>query len=76
MTVGHNMSCDWSLVSVGQWKATCIKYDVSTQPVSIHLPVTRLLAGLYPHLNKLGLSFREAHKQVGIVWSLEFVSLM
>lgn len=28
----------------------CIKYDVSSQPVSIHLPVIRLLAGLHLHL--------------------------
>ncbi|KAI0239314.1 E3 ubiquitin-protein ligase UBR2 [Lamellibrachia satsuma] len=60
-------SAKMTVCTVGQWKATCIKYDVSTQPVSIHLPVTRLLAGLYPHLNKLGLSFREAHKQQWLI---------
>ena len=64
-----------SLVSVGQWKATCIKYDVSTQPVSIHRPVTRLLAGLYPRLNKLGLSFGQTHRQVSLRIQQSFVVL-
>ncbi|KAL0272834.1 UNVERIFIED_CONTAM: hypothetical protein PYX00_005659 [Menopon gallinae] len=37
--------------------ATCIQYDVATKPVSIHLQVSRFLAGLYLHLEKYGLSF-------------------
>lgn len=37
--------------------ALCHQYDVSTQPVSIHLPLSRFLAGLYLHLEKFGLSF-------------------
>ncbi|KAL5008356.1 hypothetical protein ScPMuIL_013937 [Solemya velum] len=36
--------------------AQCIKYSVSTQPVSIHIPVTRFLAGLHVQLGKYGLS--------------------
>lgn len=35
----------------------CLHYDVSTQPVSIHLPLSRFLAGLYIHLDKFNLSF-------------------
>ncbi|KAK3092305.1 hypothetical protein FSP39_001069, partial [Pinctada imbricata] len=38
-------------------KARCLKYDVSTQPVSIHLPLSRFLAGLYVYMEKFGLSF-------------------
>lgn len=36
---------------------SCLQYDVSTQPVSIHLPLTRFLAGLHLHLEKYGLTF-------------------
>jgi E3 ubiquitin-protein ligase UBR2 len=35
----------------------CLTYDVTTKPVSIHLPLTRLLAGLYIHLQKFNLTF-------------------
>lgn len=35
----------------------CLHYDVSTQPVSIHLPLSRFFAGLYLHLDKFGLNF-------------------
>lgn len=37
--------------------ATCIQYDVASQPVSIHLPLSRFLAGLHLHLEKFGLGF-------------------
>lgn len=35
----------------------CLHYDVSSKPVSIHLPLTRLLAALHLHLEKFGLHF-------------------
>ncbi|XP_048517590.1 E3 ubiquitin-protein ligase UBR2 isoform X2 [Dendroctonus ponderosae] len=35
----------------------CLHYDVSSKPISIHLPVTRLLAALHLHLEKYGLHF-------------------
>ncbi|XP_046403527.1 E3 ubiquitin-protein ligase UBR2 isoform X2 [Ischnura elegans] len=44
-------------VEVGEHSAACIKYDVSSKPVSVHLPLSRLLAGLHLHLHKHGLSF-------------------
>ncbi|XP_069676845.1 E3 ubiquitin-protein ligase UBR2 isoform X3 [Periplaneta americana] len=44
--------------------ATCIQYDVATQPVSIHLPLSRFLAGLHLHLEKFGLSFDSHELQV------------
>lgn len=37
--------------------ATCIQYDVAIKPVSIHLQVSRFLAGIYLHLEKYGLSY-------------------
>ncbi|XP_052273758.1 E3 ubiquitin-protein ligase UBR2-like isoform X2 [Dreissena polymorpha] len=38
-------------------QAECLKYDVETQPISIHLPVTRVLAGLHTYLGDHFLSF-------------------
>ncbi|XP_061173944.1 E3 ubiquitin-protein ligase UBR2-like isoform X1 [Saccostrea echinata] len=35
----------------------CIKYDVQSQPVSIHLPLTRYLAGLLVNMGKFDLQF-------------------
>lgn len=35
----------------------CLPYDVSTKPVSIHLPLSRFLAGLHLHLEKYELEF-------------------
>jgi E3 ubiquitin-protein ligase UBR2 len=35
----------------------CLTYDVASKPVSIHLPLSRLLAGLYVHLQKFNLTF-------------------
>lgn len=37
--------------------ASCLMYDVSSKPVSIHLPLTRFLAGLYVHFEKFDLTF-------------------
>lgn len=37
--------------------ANCLMYDVATKPVSIHLPLTRFLAGLYIHFEKFNLTF-------------------
>lgn len=36
---------------------SCFMYDVASKPVSIHLPLSRLFAGLYLHLEKFGLTF-------------------
>ncbi|XP_029032051.2 E3 ubiquitin-protein ligase UBR2 [Osmia bicornis bicornis] len=38
--------------------ATCLQYDVSSEPVSIHLPLSRFLAGLFPYLEKHDLHFQ------------------
>ncbi|XP_064624216.1 E3 ubiquitin-protein ligase UBR2-like isoform X2 [Lineus longissimus] len=45
------------MVNVGGHEANVIRYDVSTQPVSIHLPVSRLLTGLHLCLEKFGMTF-------------------
>ncbi|XP_055625385.1 E3 ubiquitin-protein ligase UBR1 [Toxorhynchites rutilus septentrionalis] len=37
--------------------ASCLMYDVASEPVSIHLPLTRFLAGLYVHFEKFDLTF-------------------
>lgn len=37
--------------------ASTLYYDVSSKPVSIHLPLSRFFAGLYLHLEKFDLSF-------------------
>ncbi|CAL7936397.1 unnamed protein product [Xylocopa violacea] len=38
--------------------ATCFQYDVSSEPVSIHLPLSRFLAGLFPYLEMHDLHFQ------------------
>lgn len=40
--------------------ASCLQYDVSTEPVSIHLPLSRFLAGLFLFLEKYDLEFQSA----------------
>lgn len=42
--------------SVAGFMAKCIRYDVASQHVSIHLPLTRFMAGLCLHLEKHGLN--------------------
>lgn len=44
-------------VTICNHKAVCLTYDVTTKPVSIHLPLSRFFAGLYLHLGKYGLSY-------------------
>lgn len=44
--------------------ASCIQFDVSSQPVSIHLPLSRFLAGLHLHLEKFGLHFDSSEFQL------------
>ncbi|CAH1958819.1 unnamed protein product [Acanthoscelides obtectus] len=42
----------------------CLPYDVSTKPVSVHLPLTRFLAALHLYLEKYGLHFDSPEFQV------------
>lgn len=42
---------------VADHSVNCHMYDVSSKPVSVHLPLSRFFAGLYLHLEKFGLDF-------------------
>lgn len=42
----------------------CLPYDVSTKPVSIHVPLTRFLAGLHLCLEQYGLNYDSPELQV------------
>lgn len=39
------------------YSVSCIEYDVSSAPVSIHLPLSRLVAALTLHLDKYDLNY-------------------
>ncbi|KAL4237392.1 hypothetical protein ACF0H5_002110 [Mactra antiquata] len=43
--------------SVTNANVDCIRFDVGSEPISIHLPVTRILAGLHTYLGQHGLCF-------------------
>lgn len=45
------------------YNVSCIDYDVSIEAVSIHLPLSRFLAGLHLYLDKYGLSFENSELQ-------------
>lgn len=45
-------------------KANCLHYDVVSEPVSVHIPLTRFLAGLYLHLEKYNLNFQSSELNV------------
>ncbi|XP_050682744.1 E3 ubiquitin-protein ligase UBR1 isoform X2 [Leptidea sinapis] len=45
------------LRELGNQSASVIPYDVSKEPVSVHRPLSRFIAGLHLHLHKHGLSF-------------------
>lgn len=46
-----------TVIELANHSATCIVYDPAVEPVSIYLPLTRLLAGLHLALDKFGLNF-------------------
>ncbi|XP_071961938.1 E3 ubiquitin-protein ligase UBR2-like isoform X2 [Antedon mediterranea] len=53
---------------------SCIKYDVSSQSISIHVPITRLLAGLHLHLGKYNLHFyKEGLLPMGALTPMELM---
>lgn len=45
---------------LGDHSASCIQYDVSSEKVSIHLPLSRFLAGLFLHLEAYDLDFQNS----------------
>ncbi|KAE8752531.1 hypothetical protein FOCC_FOCC000653 [Frankliniella occidentalis] len=46
-----------TVIELANHSATCIVYDPAVEPVSIYLPLSRLLAGLHLALDKYGLHF-------------------
>ena len=48
---------DFTSVDVHETTTVCIDYPVYSKPVSMHIPLTRLLAGLSVHMGKFGLTF-------------------
>lgn len=57
--------------SVAGYKVDCIKYDVSAQAVSIHVPVTRLLAGLTAQLSRWNIPIGLAELHHRVSWPLK-----
>ncbi|XP_012287219.1 E3 ubiquitin-protein ligase UBR2 [Orussus abietinus] len=43
---------------LGNHSAMCLQYDVASEPVSIHLPLSRFLAGLFLYLERHNLYFQ------------------
>ena len=43
---------------LANYSTSCIQYDVSSEPVSIHLPLSRFLAGLFIYLEQYDLHFQ------------------
>lgn len=50
----HQPNAQASLLGYAQ---SCYEFDVATQPVSVHLPLSRLISGLLLALPKHGLSW-------------------
>ncbi|XP_054719736.1 E3 ubiquitin-protein ligase UBR2-like [Uloborus diversus] len=44
-------------VELANHSASCIEYNVATEPVTIHLPLVRFIAGLFLHFEKFNLSY-------------------
>ncbi|XP_032523092.1 E3 ubiquitin-protein ligase UBR1 isoform X1 [Danaus plexippus] len=47
----------YELRELGNQSASVIPYDVSKEPVSVHRPLSRFIAGLHLHLHRHGLSY-------------------
>src|SRR5258705_1508684 len=54
---GSEMSRPGVVRELADHSVACVEYDVSSRPVSVHLPLSRLLGGLHLHLEKHNLSF-------------------
>ncbi|GIY02969.1 e3 ubiquitin-protein ligase UBR2 [Caerostris darwini] len=46
-------------IELADHSASCIEYDVSSDPVSIHLPLVRFMAGLLLHLDRFNLTYQD-----------------
>ncbi|XP_011302105.1 E3 ubiquitin-protein ligase UBR2 [Fopius arisanus] len=56
----ESSSSPGQLRELADHSATCIVYDVSLEPVSIHLPLSRFLAGLFLYLEKYNLDYQSS----------------
>ncbi|KAJ8865906.1 hypothetical protein PR048_033429 [Dryococelus australis] len=54
---GIDMAHGLDVRELADHTVSCLQYDVSLQPISIHLPLSRFLAGLHVHMEKFGLNF-------------------
>lgn len=59
--------CNLFACLVANYPGLCIQYDVSKQPVSIHLPLTRLMAGLCLLLENFGLKWGSPQLAVDVI---------
>ncbi len=60
--IGTCQTNEWELCG---YRASCIDYDVASMPVTIHLPFSRLVAGLLLQLGKYDLNYNEPNFIVG-----------
>lgn len=62
---GKMMTASRSLKDVGVVADDCIDYDVATLPVSVHLPLTRVVAGLLLHLTRYDVNYNSPEFIIG-----------
>lgn len=60
--IGNCQTNQWELCG---HQANCIEYDVASMPVTIHLPLSRLVAGLILQLGRYDLNYSEPNFIVG-----------
>ncbi|XP_022906723.2 E3 ubiquitin-protein ligase UBR2 [Onthophagus taurus] len=60
----NELSTSLDIRELADHTVTCLHYDVASKPVSIHLPLSRFLAGLHLHLEKYNLSFDGAEFKI------------
>ncbi|KAG8196917.1 hypothetical protein JTE90_027621 [Oedothorax gibbosus] len=51
--------CTFIGVELANHSASCIQYDVSSEAVSIHLPLVRFMAGLFLHIYEFDLTYMD-----------------
>ncbi|XP_055953214.1 E3 ubiquitin-protein ligase UBR2-like [Argiope bruennichi] len=53
--------CNFIGVELADHSASCIEYDVAIDPVSIHLPLVRFMAGLLLRLGQFNLTYQDSN---------------
>ena len=54
MLIENDANITYKDVTVAGHKASCIDYNVARSPVSVHLPLNRIIAGLLVETHKVG----------------------